>query len=427
MLAIKVENLGKRYLLQHQGHYRLYDLLGDYVHRIGRRLKNPFAERSKPRNVEEFWALRDLSFDVEQGDRIGIIGHNGAGKSTLLKVLSRITDPTEGRISLKGRVASLLEVGTGFHPDLTGRENIFLNAAILGMRSHEIRKNFDAIVNFAGVDKFLDTPIKRYSSGMQVRLAFAIAAHLTSEILIVDEVLAVGDMEFQKKCMGKMDEISHKEGRTILFVSHNMGAVMQLCKRVICMEHGHKTLDTQNVTEGIQKYLAASESSDLISEWRNPGNLYDDANFKPLRFGLYTPDGNILAASLSRSDELYVEIEGEIKEPSSDLCVGYSMNTQEGNLLYWTYQNDQASSKNELPVLSGHVCLRSRVPLEILNTGEKRLDLSVLLYNKKWIVQPGSGEQPKISFNIEGPINPSPYCVLRRSGDVAINGTWELV
>ncbi len=427
MLAIKVENLGKRYLLHHQRHYRLYDLLGDYVHRFTRRLKNPFAERSKPRDIEEFWALRDLSFDVEQGDRIGIIGHNGAGKSTLLKVLSRITDPTEGRISLKGRVASLLEVGTGFHPDLTGRENIFLNAAILGMRTHEIRKNFDAIIDFAGVEKFLDTPIKRYSSGMQVRLAFAIAAHLTSEILIVDEVLAVGDMDFQKKCMGKMDEISHKEGRTILFVSHNMGAVMQLCKRVICMEHGHKTLDTTDITEGIQEYLKSSEASDLISEWRNPGHLYDDVNFKPLRFGLYTADGKALSASLSRSDELFVEIEGEIKEPVPDLRVGYSLRTQGGNLLYWTYQSDQAESKNALPVLSGHVTLRSRVPLEILNVGEKRLDLAINLYNKKWIVQPGSGDYPRISFNIEGPINSSPYCVLTRSGDLAINGTWEIV
>ena len=427
MLAIKVENLGKRYLLRHQRHQRLYDLLGDYVHRISRRLKNPLAERSKPANVEEFWALRELSFNVEQGDRIGIVGHDGAGKSTLLKVLSRITDPTEGRISLKGRVSSLLEVGTGFHPDLTGRENIYLNASILGMRRNEIKRNFDAIVDFSGVEKFLDTPIKRYSSGMQVRLAFAIAAHLTSEILIVDEVLAVGDMEFQKKCMGKMDEISHKEGRTILFVSHNMGAVLQLCKRVICMEKGHLTLDTNDVNEGVQKYLAMSSSANLVSEWKNPGNLYDDENFKPLRFGLYDVYGNPLSASVRHNDKLYVEIEGEVKEPAQDLCVGYAMHSQQGTLLFWTYQSDQAESKNELPVLNGHVCLRSRVPLEVLNTGEKRLDLSINLYNKKWIVQPGSGEQPKISFNLEGPLNPSPYCVLRRSGDFAIDNNWKLI
>ncbi len=168
MIALKVENLGKKYLIHHQRQTRLYDVLGDWVHRIGRRIKHPFIERSVPRGIEEFWALRDLSFNVEKGERLAIVGHNGAGKSTLLKVLSRITSPTEGRISIKGRISSLLEVGTGFHPDLTGRENIYLNAAILGMKMHEIRRNFDAIVDFAGVEKFLDTPVKRYSSGMYV-------------------------------------------------------------------------------------------------------------------------------------------------------------------------------------------------------------------------------------------------------------------
>ena len=177
MLALKVENLGKRYLLHHKIHTRIYDVLGDWVHRIGRRIKHPFIERSIPKGTEEFWALRNLSFNVEQGERLAIVGHNGAGKSTLLKILSRITDPTEGRISIKGRVSSLLEVGTGFHQDLTGRENIYLNAAILGMKVHEIRHNFDAIVDFSGVEKFLDTPVKRFSSGMSMRLAFAIAAH----------------------------------------------------------------------------------------------------------------------------------------------------------------------------------------------------------------------------------------------------------
>jgi lipopolysaccharide transport system ATP-binding protein len=186
---------------------------------------------------EDFWALKDISFELEQGDRLGIIGRNGAGKSTLLKVLSRITEPTGGRIEITGRVASLLEVGTGFHPELTGRENIFLNGAILGMTKTEIKKKFDEVVNFAEIEKFLDTPVKRYSSGMYVRLAFAVAAHLEPEILIVDEVLAVGDAQFQKKCIGKMEQVG-KEGRTVLFVSHNMGAIQGLCGRAVLLEGG---------------------------------------------------------------------------------------------------------------------------------------------------------------------------------------------
>ena len=193
---------------------------------------------SGKKSKEEFWALKDVSFEINQGDRVGIIGRNGAGKSTLLKILSRITEPTSGRIRIKGRVASLLEVGTGFHPELTGRENIFLNGAILGMNRMEIRKKFDEIVAFAEIEKFLDTPVKRYSSGMYVRLAFAVAAHMEPEILVVDEVLAVGDAQFQKKCLGKMEQVSTNEGRTVLFVSHNMGVVAQLCQTGIRISNG---------------------------------------------------------------------------------------------------------------------------------------------------------------------------------------------
>jgi len=193
--------------------------------------------------VEEFWALKDVSFEVKRGEVLGVIGRNGAGKSTLLKILSRITEPTRGRVTLRGRVASLLEVGTGFHPELTGRENIFLNGAILGMTRAEIKQKFDEIVAFAEVEKFLDTPVKHYSSGMYVRLAFAVAAHLEPEVLIVDEVLAVGDAEFQRKCLGKMEEVSRRGGRTVLFVSHNMGVVTSLCPRVIWLDHGSAERD----------------------------------------------------------------------------------------------------------------------------------------------------------------------------------------
>lgn len=239
--VIKVENLSKRYIISHQKRERytaLRDVLTESAKKWGQRVLNPFAKNANSDPArEEFWALKDVSFDIRQGDRVGIIGRNGAGKSTLLKVLSRITEPTTGRVTLRGRVASLLEVGTGFHPELTGRENIFLNGAILGMTRVEIKKKFDEIVDFAEVEKFLDTPVKRYSSGMYVRLAFAVAAHLEPEILVVDEVLAVGDAQFQKKCLGKMEDIG-KEGRTVLFVSHNMAAIENLCDICICLKDG---------------------------------------------------------------------------------------------------------------------------------------------------------------------------------------------
>lgn len=209
---------------------------------------------SEAESVEEFWALNNISFEVNQGDRLGIIGRNGAGKSTLLKIISRIVEPTSGKIFIKGRIASLLEVGTGFHPELSGRENIYLNGAILGMSRTEIKKNFDAIVDFSGVEKFLDTPVKRYSSGMYVRLAFAVAAHLQPEILIVDEVLAVGDAEFQKKCLGKMNEVS-QSGRTILFVSHNLSAINSLCNKAVVLKKGEGVF-YGDVAEATNKYLA---------------------------------------------------------------------------------------------------------------------------------------------------------------------------
>jgi lipopolysaccharide transport system ATP-binding protein len=255
--VIKVENLGKKYLISHQQPERylaLRDVITNGTKKIAKKIMSPKnKEGSKFVRREEFWALRNVFFDVNEGDRIGIIGKNGAGKTTILKLLSRITEPSEGRILIKGRVASLLEVGTGFHPELTGRENIFLNGAVLGMGRSEIRRKFDEIVDFAGVEKFLDTPVKRYSSGMYVRLAFSVAAHLEPEILIVDEVLAVGDAQFQKKSLGKMEDVS-REGRTVLFVSHNMGAVEQLCSRGILLDNG-KIITDGDISDTIKNYL----------------------------------------------------------------------------------------------------------------------------------------------------------------------------
>lgn len=241
--VIKTEVLGKKYIIGHlgKGSYKTFrEQMMQHLHNFYSRTRQLFTGQQvvEGDEVEEFWALKDLDFEIEQGDRVGIIGRNGAGKSTLLKILSRITEPTTGKVSIRGRVASLLEVGTGFHPELTGRENIFLNGAILGMSRAEIKRKFDAIVDFSGVEKFLDTPVKRYSSGMYVRLAFSVAAHLEPEILVVDEVLAVGDAEFQKKCLGKMQDVSATEGRTVLFVSHNMTAIQSLCNRGILLKNG---------------------------------------------------------------------------------------------------------------------------------------------------------------------------------------------
>jgi lipopolysaccharide transport system ATP-binding protein len=250
---IAAEGLGKKYLLHHRrdrARTTFRELLQAKARTFVRRLARPLRGRgSLPDHLEEFWALRDVSATIEQGERIGIVGSNGAGKSTLLKILSRITEPSAGRVTLRGRVASLLEVGTGFHPELTGRENIFLNGAILGMRMAEIRKNFDAIVDFAGIERFLDTPVKRYSSGMYVRLAFSIAAHLEPDILLVDEVLAVGDIQFQQKCVGKMESVSREGGRTVLFVSHNMAAVKTLCPTSMLLERG--SVAARGETDGV--------------------------------------------------------------------------------------------------------------------------------------------------------------------------------
>ncbi|HEY4062586.1 MAG TPA: polysaccharide ABC transporter ATP-binding protein [Puia sp.] len=251
---IQVENLSKKFIISHEKKER-YTSFRDVITNQAKRTFSGAAFRKRENNAttEEFWALNGLDFEIQQGDRLAIIGKNGAGKSTLLKILSRITDPTAGRITMRGRVASLLEVGTGFHPELTGRENIFLNGAILGMGRAETRKKFDEIVEFAEVQQFLDTPVKRYSSGMYVRLAFAVAAHLEPEILVVDEVLAVGDAQFQKKCLNKMGDVSKGEGRTVLFVSHNMMAVKTLCNRGMFLEKG-KLSFMGSVDQAINKY-----------------------------------------------------------------------------------------------------------------------------------------------------------------------------
>ena len=297
--VIAVENLSKKYIIGHQKQERytaLRDVLAGSAKRFARKLCHPFAVPENDPAHEEFWALKDVSFDIQQGDRVGIIGRNGAGKSTLLKILSRITEPTSGRASIKGRVASLLEVGTGFHPELTGRENIFLNGAILGMTKAEIKKKFDEIVAFAEVEKFLDTPVKHYSSGMYVRLAFAVAAHLEPEILIVDEVLAVGDAQFQKKCMGKMEDVG-KEGRTVLFVSHQMAAIQRLCGKVLMLGNGQAKFigETKNAIDFYLENLSDQTQYSNIAGVNRSGS----GSIILTSFSLENTEGKILTSAAS--------------------------------------------------------------------------------------------------------------------------------
>ena len=295
--VITVESLGKRYRIRHQqqrqGYTTLRDILADKTKGATRRLwaafRRPPCSALRPPPTEDFWALKDVGFSVRQGETVGIIGRNGAGKSTLLKSLSRITEPTEGRIRIKGRVASLLEVGTGFHPELTGRENIFLNGAILGMARTEIRRKFDEIVAFAETEKFLDTPVKRYSSGMYVRLAFAVAAHLEPEILIVDEVLAVGDAAFQDKCFGKMEGVA-KSGRTVLIVSHNMGAIRRMANRAALLDHGYLVEDGP-VQQAIEGYLGAAKAA-CSMDLRDFPDRGGNGQARILSLSIHTEDGS---------------------------------------------------------------------------------------------------------------------------------------
>jgi len=269
--VIKAENLGKKYIISHQklrGRQSLRDTMTHTAKSAWQRIRHPLSPNRESTDLEELWALKDINFEVQQGERVGIIGRNGAGKSTLLKVLSRITEPTTGKVRIKGRVSSLLEVGTGFHPELTGRENVFLNGAILGMTRQEIKQKFDKIIAFAEIEKFLDTPVKRYSSGMYVRLAFAVAAHLEPEILIVDEVLAVGDAAFQKKCLGKMENLA-EEGRTVLFVSHDLQSIIKLTSRSLLLNDGSLAMydDTYHV---VQHYRDLSCDANISIEYNDP-------------------------------------------------------------------------------------------------------------------------------------------------------------
>src|SRR5438477_5640920 len=334
---IAVDNLGKRYQLGQRSDERyiaLRDVLTDCAKslflRNGRKKLAPDLRLNSVRaSHNEIWALRDVSFEVKKGEVVGIIGRNGAGKTTLLKILSRITEPTAGRVRIKGRVASLLEVGTGFHPELTGRENIFLNGAVLGMTKVEIKEKFDEIVAFAEIEQFLDTPVKRYSSGMYVRLAFAVAAHLEAEILLVDEVLAVGDAEFQKKCLGKMDDVVTKEGRTIMFVSHNIDAICHLCSRCILLRHGEIEL-SGNTAEVVAAYLGAGQQQPPVVYFKAAGS---EASFQVA--GLHGPEGES-STSFSANAPVLMKCSFTLQRSIPGLQVSFSVFNFKGEEVFYS-------------------------------------------------------------------------------------------
>lgn len=303
-IVIKAENISKQYRLGTVGTGTIRDDFKRFWHKV-RGKEDPFLkigetnDRSIKGESDYVWSLRDINFEINQGDSVGIIGRNGAGKSTLLKILSQVTLPTTGKIYTKGRIASLLEVGTGFHPEMTGRENIYLNGAILGMRKHEISRKLDEIIAFSGVERYIDTPVKRYSSGMYVRLAFAVAAHLESEILIVDEVLAVGDADFQKKCLGKMNEVSKGEGRTVLFVSHNLDAVKRLCSKGLLMQNGN-LIHTGDINSTLDAYLLNYSSETKTSMINFPIDINKEAQV--LSVSLKDKDGNDMMEFFSNQE-----------------------------------------------------------------------------------------------------------------------------
>lgn len=390
--VITVESLGKRYLLSHQQAGQ-YTALRDVISEHARKLARGAVRRtmsSSPRR-EEFWALRDISFQIQQGDRLGIIGRNGAGKSTLLKILSKITPPTSGRVRLRGRVASLLEVGTGFHPELTGRENIFLNGAILGMKRSEIRRKFDEIVAFAETEKFLDTPVKRYSSGMYVRLAFAVAAHLEPEILLVDEVLAVGDAEFQKRCLGKMDEVATEEGRTIIFVSHNMGAIKRLCPQTIYLRQGHleRFAKTEQV---ISEYISQGLATRGQVVWEDTDPSAGDAHVRVRGLTMRGQEGEA-SSDFDFLDPITIEIDYQMLTAAQVRLI-ISIHNDAGVHVFIT--NDVEAAAYPITKQPGRYLATCTIPGHLLNDAQYFVTLYVDIPNFKIIVK----QEGVLSFRV---------------------------
>lgn len=387
---IEIKNIGKKYNITHQrgGYIALRDVLMNIIKSPLSFLKTKVKQVARFEKKEEFWALKDVSFTVQKGEVIGIIGANGAGKSTLLKILTGITPPTTGEAILRGKVASLLEVGTGFHPELTGRENIFLNGAILGMTRKEIARKFDEIVAFSGIEKFLDTPVKYYSSGMYVRLAFSVAAHMEPDILLVDEVLAVGDAEFQKKCLGKMEEVTKKQGRTILFVSHNMGAIKQLCDRCVLLEKG-KIKMIGHTDKIIQTYL--TENIDTVkNEWSGKAG---DENITITKTFVRSVNEK---KEFHTATPIEIGIEGEILKPMSNLILGFTLFSEFGYELAYCLFDDNLPPPS-IPTQPGKFIAKFLIPKNTLSSGTYIIEFDLGIHGIKRIIK----DEGKLIFNLQ--------------------------
>ncbi|HTN46490.1 MAG TPA: ABC transporter ATP-binding protein [Flavipsychrobacter sp.] len=393
--AVEIENVSKLYRLGEVGTGTISHDINRWWKRI-RGKEDPYLKLGQDNKREEkggqyVWALKDVNFNVEKGQVLGIIGKNGAGKSTLLKLLSRVTAPTTGHIKAKGRIASLLEVGTGFHPELTGRENVFLNGAILGMTKQEIRRKFDEIVDFSGVEKYIDTPVKRYSSGMYVRLAFGVAAHLESEILIVDEVLAVGDAEFQAKCLDKMGSVSHGEGRTVLFVSHNMGAVKNLCDSSVLMERG-TVKSSGNTSEIIEQYLSGDSDVERFKIWKGnerPG----DENVRLNKIQVVDKNGRF-DNSITTNDDVTIEIHYDIFKEVKDLRIVANVMSYDGGEVFTTSDfNYQHSNRVRTP---GTYVSKFTIPARILTSMKYHISVDIDIPMVQAIVM-----SQLVSFSVE--------------------------
>ncbi|WP_309716421.1 ABC transporter ATP-binding protein [Armatimonas sp.] len=410
--VISARDISKAYTIAHQDHHHT-----TAREALLHRLRHPFEG---PRS-EEFWALSNVNFDIQRGDVVGILGRNGAGKSTLLKILSRITTPTTGTVRLKGRVGSLLEVGTGFHPELTGRENIYMNGAILGMTRKEIQRQFDEIVAFAGsqVEGHLDTPVKRYSSGMYVRLAFGVAANLESEILIIDEVLAVGDGEFQKKCLGKMHNVA-ESGRTVLFVSHNMGAVNALCNRGLFLERG-TVKRVGVVSEIIEEYMATSDSQEGIRYWNDDINAPGDDRVILRSLQVNNINGNVIS-TVGSGEPFDIRISYEIRQPMPHFRMAFFLMCSDGSTAFFTSdaQIKEWQNKTREPGIYESIC---HIPANLLNEGKYGIMIKAdipMVVNIIW------DQDSSVTFNVERTnFNGEP--IERVAGAVCPVLPWEII
>ena len=403
--AITADHLAKRY---RRGERLPYKSLRES-------LASALSLRRRPgHHHDEFWAIRDVSFRVPRGEVLGVIGRNGAGKSTLLKLLARITTPTLGSARIVGRVGSLLEVGTGFHPELTGRENVFLSGALLGMTRAEVAASFDEILHFAETEAFADTPVKHYSSGMQLRLAFAVAAHLRADVLLVDEVLAVGDAAFQSKYLGRLGHIS-QEGRTVILVSHQLNSIRSLSSRVLWLENGLLVGDGAP-DDMITRYLA---KDGRLSEWTRPeaGSAADNPYFIPLRLAVVDEDARPLDRTLGADSEVRVLIEGEALTTCPALTIGFALYNTQGDLLFWSLHTDVNPSAWP-PIDRGINTLVARLPAHTLNEGDYRVELILSLHNTEWLSRPGFNA-PAVGFSVRGHLSESPLWATARPGCLA--------